>query len=190
MKILLNETNEAKRIIELGKANIGDMYLMVKYYSKEYKTIDELYNKVNEFMLDNCGDYNEVIYYDKLMSMVKNVIRKGIKTRDIDSVTITKSELDYINNNCTNSKQKKVLLTFLVYAKIVGRDIDNKYYIEIFRDSCSGSYNKDKRHDMIRELVNIGALRLRVGSVVVRFISNDEDVAMTVTDFNKIGKLI
>ena len=41
MKILLNETNEAKRIIELGRANIGDMYLMVKYYSKEYKTIDE-----------------------------------------------------------------------------------------------------------------------------------------------------
>ena len=187
MSVILNEKEQAEKIIEKGEVGnkpTSTLFLLSKYYRQEEKLGEKkTAQKLNEFMEKNYKGYNEALWED----IIEDISKKGKKylLQEIESINITKSELDKISS-VENIKYKKLLFTMLCYAKLYNTEIKEIYKVA----RVSVKYRNDK-FLYLNDLENTGLISFSNKNdnlnMKVNFIDNDSDVILGITDFRELG---
>ena len=198
MSVILNEKEQAKKIIEKGEVGnkpTSTLFLWSKYYRQKEKLGEKkTAQKLNEFMEKNYKGYNEALWED----IIEDISKKGKKylLQEIESINITKSELDKIAN-VENIKYKKLLFTMLCYAKLYNTLSDtnngwvNTEIKEIYKVArVTVKYRKDK-FLYLNDLENTGLISFSNKNdnlnIKVNFIDNDSEVVLKIKDFRELG---
>lgn len=195
MKLILNEKNEAERIINTG--DIGNkvnetLSLLSRYYRYEgYKT-KEIVSLLDDFMKINYVNYNPDDWEKVISRYAKS---QKYTLVQIESILITKNELLSISQ-IKDKKLEKLAFTLLVLAKFGNmRNADNNNWVLIdeydvlqrarIRGSLVAQYScfyDLAKMDLITYSRRVDNINVRVG-----FIDNDSEVILNITDLRELG---
>ena len=198
MSVILNEKEQAEKIIkkgEVGNKPTSTLFLLSKYYRQEEKLGEKkTAQKLNEFMEKNYKGYNEALWED----IIEDISKKGKKylLQEIESINITKSELDKIAS-VENIKYEKLLFTMLCYAKLYNTLSDtnngwvNTEIKEIYKVArVTVKYRNDK-FLYLNDLENTGLISFSNKNdnlnMKVNFIDHDNEVVLKIKDFRELG---
>ena len=199
MKILLNEKKIIEDIIEsgfVGDKPMSTVHKLAKYYVAEGKTKDEVMVIIDEYLTKNWKDYNSVLKYDKIEDIVKQKVSSNKSFINVDSVNITKSEIEFINNS--KKKFKRIMFSYLVYSKILNKInpnndgwISGSHRPDVFEDANIGDKGR-KQVTTIREAINEGIFEMKKESFMYNgikptFINEDDEIIWVVDDFRELG---
>ena len=168
---------------------------LAKYYYDESFTVKEY----KEFIFEQVKEFNfSGIFYQeyKYDSYLKNLCEKLLsgeishQLRDIESVDIYQSEIDIIKK-CENDKQKKLLFTLYVLAKINNTNGWVNYDLKDICSLANVTATITDRSLLIYELYKNGLLdqnnRIDKLGYKVELGSPDEKVVLTISSFKNIG---
>lgn len=198
MSVILNEKEQAEKIIEKGEVGnkpTSTLFLLSKYYRQEEKLGEKkTAQKLNEFMEKNYKGYNEALWED----IIEDISKKGKKylLQEIKSIDITKDELDKILS-VENIKYQRLLFTMLCYAKLYNTLSDtnngwvNTEIKEIYKVArVTVRYRNDKLL-YLNDLENTGLISFSNKNdnlnMKVNFINNDSNVILKIKDFRELG---
>lgn len=197
MPVVLNETQQAKHIIEKGEVGnkpTSTLFLLAKYYrQKENLNKEQTFTKLNKFMEINYKNYNPATWED----IIEDISKKANKypLREIDCIEITKSEIDTIRE-MNDIKYEKLLFTILCYAKLYNKISDknngwvNADIKELFRVARVTVRYRNDKFLYLNDLESDGLisfsnkndnLNLRVNFI------NDDEVVLKIDDFRELG---
>ena len=200
MKINLNEKETAIKCIEEGtidKKPSTTINLLAKYYHNNGMAKEQIIDEINDFMKKNYKQYNSVLWNNLIESIVKQVIKNNSQLVHIESINITKAELEFIKNIET-LKMQKVAFTYLVYAKVFNKINENNnnwvksnYRNEIFKDANVTETGKDQLlilKNMIELNIFTMAKNITNNSINVgNYINKDGEIALVISDFRALG---
>lgn len=182
---------------EVDKKPRDTLYLLAKYYYNvfSYKP-SEVEKALNKYLLDNYSyRYNaSKMNWEKT---VENITKdaKNKKLFEIDSVQVTKAEMDKIMA-INNRTLEKVLFAHLCLAKLYNqRDEKNNSWVnndikEIF-DLAEVKKRKSERPHLLNELMRMGLLEFpkKTGNLASRvtFVDNSSDCVLSISDFRELG---
>lgn len=189
----------------------SELKILAKYYRQEGKTDEEIKQLLCDFCKKHLKGYNLAIHFKMINSTVKFVAEGKNKLVQIDSVNVSKSELEYIDKMDLTHEYKKVVFTLLVltklnklYVKIKDGELkSNEYYFggdKKYKELVGSSkitFDKTKKskvkniHDLIHILNEKGIVEIAGnGNVKLNFmyeIETSEDVEIIVDNYNVIG---
>lgn len=127
--VIFNERKYVEKMISThtkeAKMSLRSFFrYLVKYYYPEYK--DKSAKEYTRKILDVAASFNfesymyqEYEYYDYVLRMCKRVQKGEIKAelRDIDSISVTKAEMEIIAKG-KDDNERKLLFTLYVLAKV------------------------------------------------------------------------
>lgn len=120
MQSVIDEKSTAEYILESGviyKNAYKTIGLLAKYlYLEKGLKKREVENKINDFLLDHYNDYHVVETPDQIEFLVNKYWRDKKDYIKVESIKITKSELEYIRT-LDNIILEKILFAILVDAK-------------------------------------------------------------------------
>jgi ribosomal protein L37E len=203
-----NEKKYAETILKQGfltQYHKYELKILVKYYKEILgKKASERKELIYKFCEDNIVNFNRVKYF-KIINSALSYGSKGInKLISIESIPVTKNEIDYINSLELDDIHKKILFSFIVKNKlnkemskqIFGKSSDynffggkNESYKEVFEMSkLSGKYNMN---NLVNDLSNLGYVDVRTrGKINLSFINNireSNDMIFEITNFDNVG---
>lgn len=199
--IIINEYEYVKQILDTKviPKNVSNkrilLYIAKNYYNPEYSVSEMkqlIFDKMSEFKLD-IKQYQEYKYD----SYVKNICEKLLKQellpgfKKVESVNLYQSELNIINQ-CETDKEKKLLFTLFVLAKVNGNNSGwiNNEIKDIFQLANITATIKD-RAAIIYKLYRAGLIgqsqKIDNLSLKVELSKEDEPVVLAVTSFENIG---
>lgn len=198
MSVILNEKEQAEKIIEKGEVGnkpTSTLFLLSKYYRQEKEFgANKTAQKLNEFMKKNYKGYNETLWED----IIEDISKKGNKyiLQEIESINITKAELDKIST-VKNIKYEKLLFTMLCYAKFYNTlsNINNGWINtetkEIYKIARVTVKYKNDKFLYLNDLEKMGLISFSNKNdnlnIKVNFINNDGEVVLKITDFRELG---
>jgi hypothetical protein len=200
VKINLKEKETAIKCIEKGiidKKPSVTILLLAKYYHNNGMAKEQIIDEINDFMKKNYKQYNSVLWSSLIESIVKQVIKNNSQLVHIESVNITKTELEFIKNIET-LKMQKVAFTYLVYAKVFNKINENNnnwvkssYRNEIFKDANVTETGKDQLL-ILKKMIELNiftmAKNITNNSINVgNYISEDDEVVLVIDDFRALG---
>ena len=118
MPVILNEHDQAERILETGDVGVkptSTLFLLSKYYRQHCSlNADETRDELNQFMENNYKNYNAALWED----IIDDISKKGIKypLKRIPFIGITQLEIDTISS-VSGIKYQKLLFVLLCHAK-------------------------------------------------------------------------
>ncbi len=198
MSIILNETKQAKYIMETGEVGnkpASTLFLLGKYYrQKEQLDKEQTANKLNEFMETNYKNYNPALWEQTIEDISKKA--KEYPLRELDAVGITQSELDVISE-LHHMKYEKLLFTMLCYAKLYNvlsehnNDWVNTGIQELYRTAkVTVKYRKDK-FLYLNDLEKKGLISFSNQNdnlnLKINFLDMDGESVLEITDFRELG---
>lgn len=179
-KKYVDESNLCKTIRKLARY----------YYYECHLKNDDLYNKINDYMKENCSDYTEVGYYDSIRGCIRDVT-KGV-WKNIDHVIITKREIEIIQS-LNDDRKEKIAFVLLADAKFdntyKGLDINLSYLSisDLYRLSRVTMPIKDRAiflHFLYEnDLVELN-LNPKTDNKRLKYICNDDEVAIVLNESN------
>ena len=198
MSVILNETKQAKYILEKGEVGnkpSSTLFLLAKYFRQKMNlNKEQTFQKLNEFMGNNYKNYNSATWED----FIEDISVKATKypLSDTDYVGITQSELDVIRN-VGNIKYEKLLFTMLCYAKLynIRSDLNNGWVNtkiqEIYRVArVAVKYRKDK-FLYLNDLEQLGVIAFSNKNdnlnLRVTFVDMDGESMLKISDFRELG---
>lgn len=166
MLLILNEKEfiedilscKDRDVIEKKIKNIGIMRLaslIGKLYNNDKnktELIDIVKNKIKEL---NVYNYYEFQYDKKINSLCKKIVDNNLQLREVDFVPVYKEELDFIFNNCSNNREKKLMFSFFVFGRFNNNSgWTNVSLTDLFKISniCATRVNQDK---LLYELIEV-----------------------------------
>lgn len=193
MRILLNEKEYAKKIIQDGQLGTdefySDLFILIKYLYSEGERKSGILKTLKLMSVDTDKFYELICKYISRASSRKLV--------EIDYVPITQNEIDKIRE-VKNKSKEKLLFTLLIMAKYnnlkSGRNQNNdwvnleeKEIFKLARVSC----NKRDRDKMIYELKEDGYIKnskkITSLNMQVLFVDNESDPVLKITDMRELG---
>ena len=127
--IILDEFSYAKNIFNntLSSFMSGrDIRLLIMYFRNIGIEESGLYSKINNWLCEHQENYNEILYQEFLLSIIKTSRKNRIKK--FDNIIITENEFSIIRS-IKNYRLEKILFTMLVLSKyyfITGRFFDKE----------------------------------------------------------------
>lgn len=198
MQVVLNEVKQAEYIIEkgeVGKKPSSTLFLLGKYYRwKENLDKEQTFIKLNDFMQQNCINYNSALWED----IIDDISKKANKytLREIDFIGITQSELDKISK-ADDLKYEKLLFTMLCYAKLYNMiSANNNCWInsdikEIFRVSRVTVKHRNDKFLYLNDLKQMGLISFSNKNdnlnIRVDFVDMDGGSVLDISDFRELG---
>lgn len=197
MAIILNEYKYALEILDkhiVGNKPSETLSVLARYYRyKEGKKDKEIYDLLNQYMLNYYPNYNSVKWSITLDSQVKK--SKKYTLVEIDSVPITLKEIEAIKN-LHNIRMERVAFTMLACAKFANlRNTKNNNWVnrehkEIFKLARS-NMTIIQQCEMIYDLKELGYVSLsnKVDNLnmKVNYIDSESEIVMELTDFRELG---
>ena len=199
--IIINEYEYAKQILEsrIIPKNVSNkrvlLYIAKYYYKPEY-SINEMkqlvFNKMSEFNL-SIEQYQEYKYDTYVKDICEKLLKQELsyEFRKVDSVNIYQSELDIINK-CETDKEKKLLFTLFVLAKVNGNKSGwiNNEIKDIFQLANITATIKE-RASMIYKLYKSGLIdqsqKIDNLSLKVDLGIPDDKIVLIINSFENIG---
>ena len=199
--IIINEYEYAKQILETkvipkNVSNKRVLLYIAKYYYKPEYSVNEMkqivFNKMSEFNL-SIEQYQEYKYDTYVKNVCEKLLNGELSSefRKVESVNIYQSELDIINK-CETDKEKKLLFTLFVLAKVNGNNSGwvNNEIKDIFQLANITATIKE-RGSMIYKLYKAGLVgqsqKIDNLSLKVELGQSDELVVLTIDSFENIG---
>lgn len=197
MAIILNEYKRALEILDkhfVGHKPSETLSILARYYRhKEGKKDKEIYDLLNQHMLNYYPNYNPVKWSITLDNQVKK--SKKYPLIEIDSVPVTENEIKAIQG-LHNIRMERVAFTMLACAKFSNLRNDknnnwvNREHKEIFKLARS-NMTIVKQCEMIHELKELGCVSLsnKVDNLnmKINYIDCESDVVIELTDFRELG---
>lgn len=198
MSVVLNETQQAEYIIEKGEVGnkpTSTLFLLAKYYrQKESLSKKQTFNKLNEFMEKNYKNYNSATWEDIIEDISKKANKYSL--REIDSIGITKAEIDTIRN-VYNIKYEKLLFTMLCYAKLYNKISDknngwvNTGIKELFRVARVTVRYRNDKFLYLNDLETSGLISFSNKNdnlnMRINFVNDNSKVILNICDFRELG---
>ena len=199
--IIINEYEYVKQILEskIIPKNVSNkrvlLYIAKYYYNPDLlvaEMVQLIFHKMAEFKL-NPEHYQEYKYVSYVKGICEKLKSKELSSafRQVESVNIYQSELDIINRAETD-KEKKLLFTLFVLAKINGSNSGwvNNEIKDIFQLANITATIKDRaamiyklyKAELIGQSQKIDNLSLKV-----ELGQDDEDVVLVIDSFENIG---
>ena len=125
--IILDEFSYAKNIFNNGLSsfmNGKDIRLLIMYFRNIGVEESEIYNKINNWLLERQENYNEILYQEFLLNIIKT--SKKSKIKKFQNIVVTENEFNIIRN-IKNYRLEKILFIMLVLSKyyfIIGKNFD------------------------------------------------------------------
>ena len=202
----VNKQEEYKKVLEEIELEVKDLEENKKEKKKQreiskYKKhkAKEIYEIINEFLIENYGDYNEIDWEGLVRGIIKTTLRNDNPViNNVKEVEIYKSEVEFIKN-IKGEKFQKLAFTYLVYARLLykleGKNeecwIDGKHQTEIFKDANitdKGRLQLEDIHRMYKN--NILELSFINSNNNVKITFNEKEkneVEFIVNDFRELG---
>lgn len=194
MKIILNEKLYAEDIIEnqkIDKKPSKTLHVLAKYYFKKNMDAEQVRDNLEMFMVKNYPNYVPARWQMKLDNIVKIEKKNEKPLHEIEYIDVTEKELETIKN-INSSRLEKLAFVLLVYAKIFnllnGNSSNwvNSSTKDIFIDSKINVNTKEQGLMMYKlnsmNLIDVSH-KVDCESVKVKYVDNDSDVAIRITDF-------
>lgn len=211
------ETFMKKRKLDAGfKSNLK---LLAKYYkhladnensSVKIESEEDLEELLYEFCNKKCSDwFNKVLHYKMIDNAVKFGMNESNKMIQIESVNVSKSEFEYINNLSDEFTylDKKILFTMLVINKASNirnnmRGFESNYYfsggeygykqlMDVLGEKLTRTYKTKGVHETIKKFNDYGLTRttnkLSLELLYLKEIEYSNEVVVEVLDFDDIG---
>lgn len=202
------EIDYAEKILKDGfQTNFTtyELKILAKYY--KYKDIKSQQRKelLYEFCEKNIKNFNKVKYFKTINSALNHATNKNNKIIQIDSINITKSEVEYLNNLDIEYDHKKVLFCLLVESKLnilkykmrYGEDCNGKLFggakVSYYKDlsEFTGLSQSVDINKIINHLSDNGLVTtINRGKIYLTFIENidaGEDIAFEIKTFDNTG---
>lgn len=207
-KYQYKEKTYAEEILKNGFTS-NHVWHELKILAKYYKEMDikpkQRKEMIYSFCEKNLPGYDRVIHFKMINSVLNYAANKKNKLTEIESVTVSENELDFISTLGIKHDYKKILFTLLVLDKL------NKKYHEVNENKLSDEhyFGGDKKykelilsskvtlkktkdiHNIIGELANQRLLEtVGKGNIKLSFIYNivsDYKVGLVVSTFDNIG---
>jgi hypothetical protein len=168
--------------------------VLIKYYYNKGMDKVQIREEIDLFMKKNYTDFNAASWQKTLDNMVKTYAKDKYKLIDIDSVNITKGELDTIRT-VNNVKLEKLLFVYMVYAKVLNKINDknnnwvNKDTNLMFKTMKLTETGKQQKL-IVKDLCDKGYLQVPVKvngtSLRVNFINEQSEIVYVLKDFDNI----
>lgn len=203
MDIIMNEYTYAENLLnkqDLKACDLGDkpsstLNLLARYYREIGKDNDEIKELLSDFLHRCLKDkYKESKWIDSIFYQV--IKSKKYTLKKVDSIIISKSEMEIIQSVKGKSRQK-VLFTLLVLAKYYNAVSEknnnwaNLEYKKIFK-LANVQLSIQNQALLINDLYNCRFVNVskNVGkpNIQVNFIDNESDVVLTITQLKDLGK--
>lgn len=190
---MINEYKEidyAETMLKEGFLSNKKMYeinILCKYFYNKGMKPKEVREKVYDFCYKNFESFNENLYGSKIDSVIKSSNGKNII--QIDSVWLSRKELDFISSFKENNQFKRVLFGLFVIKKI--RSILNQeLYLNTkyskFSRMC-GIYSTSLIYPIVKKLEDYGLVRVcRNSNIEILLDDFDDDGILEVKDFDSI----
>ena len=199
--IIINEYEYVNQILESkvipkGVSNKRILLYIAKRYFHQSYTVDEfislVFKKMSEFNLP-VEYYQEYKYASYVKGICEKLLNEEISPlfRKVESVEIYESELDIINQG-ENDKERKLLFTLFVLAKVNGTNSGwvNNEIKDVFHLANVTATIKE-RAAIIYKLYNAGLIgqsnKIDNLSLKVELGANDESIVMVVDLFENLG---
>lgn len=201
-----------KEILSNGftsKHLLHEMKLLAKHYKEIGYDEDKRKELLYGFCENNIKNFNKVIYFKTINKALNHVINSEQNLVEIESVNVSKNELDYIDNLDIDSNLKKLVFTLLTlnklnkkYLKLRDGELkSNEYYFggyKNYKDLASHSkVTFDRKngikniHDLIGVLSEKGIIEIvGKGNIKLLFmyeIEDDSSEGILVEHFDVIG---
>lgn len=203
-----NEEKYAKQIENKGfltKYHNYELTILVKYWKKQGIKPKERKEKIYDFCRKYIENFNEVKYFKKINTALARGSRKDNPLIVIESISITKNEIEYINNiKKIGYDYRKILFSLLVNMKIkkeicrlkYGKKLEYNYlggkqkiFDEILKVSkVSNAY---RINEIINILSQLGYIDVRTkGKINLLFMERIEDsdeIVFNINTYDNIG---
>ena len=199
MKLILNESELIKKIIEENyidiQTPIKTLNILSKYYFRNNMKKEQVRLAIEDYASKHIKGYNVVSWENRIKKIVSYGNRNKDKINDISQINITGKEIEIIKS-IEDKNLQMFAFGLLVYAKIY--NILNKndvYWVnaadkEIFKD-CNLKVTIKQQLSMFYELVQLNLIevskKVNCTNVKVLYACEDDDIVITVKDFNNIG---
>ncbi len=198
MPVILNEKEYAERIIEKGEVGnkpTSTLFLLSKYYRQE-KNLGEkkTFEQLNNFMKENYKSYNPALWED----IIEDISKKGKKylLQEIDSINITKNELDTILK-VDKPRYQRLLFTMLCYAKLYNTIAEtnngwiNTEIKEIYKAARVTVKHRNDKFLILNDLEQMNLISFSNQNenlnMRVNFIDEESEVILKIKDFRELG---
>lgn len=194
MQFIIDEYREAKNLLIKKDFKIDmakKIFIVLKYMVCENPNIEdsELVRILNEVLLkSNNRNYKSSFWEDKMFKMIASIRKNDMKPNRVDSVKISKVEMDFINEKSLTSAERRLLFVMLIYAKMFNREgwiyCDRSCFLKDSKVSTNVDNQikllyklKDKGYIQRKEYANDKATR-------VTYIDYEcKEVAIEITDY-------
>lgn len=194
--------NEYKYVQEIMESHIIPknmsikkvMFYIAKYYYNDNFSVKEFKKKILEEIkkFDLPQNYQEYKYETYIKNLCTKLLSGELshELKEINSINIYKSEIDCINK-CDNDRQKKLLFTLYVLAKIKDTNGWVNYELKDIFALANITATTKVKASLIYELYSKELIqqsqKIDVLGYKVELGSKDEDIIMKVTSFSNLG---
>ncbi|MGL5767683.1 MAG: hypothetical protein ACRCX8_18780 [Sarcina sp.] len=201
MNIILNEKVLAEKVLGEGlvdKKPSKTISLLARYYNSEEMDKEQIIDNIDNFMSKHHkAKYNSVTWSDLTEGIVDQAIKNNFTLNNVESVNITKSEIDFIKN-IGQKTLEKLAFTYLVYAKILNQVnpnnnnwINENHRTEIFKDA-NVTERGQRQLQSIFKLKEMGIISMSKNITnnsinVENYINESNEVILVINDFREIG---
>lgn len=195
--IILNETKVAEEILsaeKLSKNVSSDVALLARYFvQKKGMTKKPAIAALDSFLRKAQSDYNRV----KSIDFIEKVVGNGKKRPllELEGITITKGEMDYIQS-LDGVRKQRVAFVMLCYAKFSNLKTGNNGnwsnagVDELFKEARVPVTNSTKLQ-ILREMTCAGVFsmskRVDASSMKVHFVDDESEVVLFITDTRELA---
>ncbi len=209
------EKDYAEELLKKRKVNASvksDLKIIAKYFKSLGMSHKEIEEKLYEFCESKCKQwFNKVLHYSYIDSAVNFCRKKENVLAQIEKVSITKSEMDYITSLPYETIEKKILFGLLVHnklkqekSKIRGMEVDltrnyfggsgdfsYKTLLDSLNEKFTRTFKEKEIHKIIKKFNDDGLTRTTQKTALeLLFVQNigvyNENV-LEIKDFDLIG---
>jgi hypothetical protein len=196
MKLIANETEYARRCLELGYIDKKQPYksirTIVRYLNQvcHITDINTIYHSILSY-LDEVEKYDVEINID----VIRTMMNEDNPYNDVQRIFISKQEMDTITSMPYPYAWKKVLFTILVHYKVklqVYPEARNKRIeanLTYILNDAHVTLSKDKKMEMLAKFEEDGLIEMPNGGKQAKYFylyyidDNPEEIAVVVEDF-------
>ncbi|WP_425203626.1 hypothetical protein [Priestia megaterium] len=208
-----DEKSQAEKIINEGFSSnhlTGELKVLAKYFKYLGQKPKEREESLYEVCKKHLADFNKVSYFRRINAALNYAKKKDSELIVVESVSVYKSELDYIDNSDIPHYYKKVVFTLLILSRL-GKQVqeirdaskvngefffggNQRNYQELKLSSKTPQQSKRNKikgiHDIIGDLDKEGIIEIRGrGYIRLSFAYSllPDELAFDVTTFDDIG---
>lgn len=198
-----------KRAFDVGAK--GDLKILAKYYKAQNMKYSEIDNLLKKFC-ETKGKkwYREALHFKMIDSAVNFTKKKENILVQIDSIGVTKSEMDYIETLDYTYLEKKILFAMLVINKLKqkkmklknfevdysinyfsGGSFSYKTMLDSLQEKLTRTFCEKEIHKIVKKFNDDGITRTaNTTALELLFVSNIEksdEIVLEIKDFDTIG---